>query len=144
MGFALFIIVCIGREAERGFPFYIWAMPAVRISTRLVFLAFGYALKIPIDSRGWIQGKNERKTWDEYHSTELLVDLVWSFGAIICQRRAEAVEEIPVEYIREVKKAIPHFRILNCDLHNPKNWGRHGGKIVLLDYGIDEKVSRMY
>jgi len=38
----------------------------VKVSTRVVFLIGRYAVKIPIDRRGWLQGLNERKLWRKY------------------------------------------------------------------------------
>jgi len=48
------------------------------------------------------------------------------------------------KYVLAVKKRIPELDINGCDLYNPANWGIYRGNIYLLDYGITERVSRMY
>jgi hypothetical protein len=31
-----------------------------------------------------------------------------------------------------------------CDLYNKANWGELNGKRYLIDYGINEEISKMY
>jgi len=46
--------------------------------------------------------------------------------------------------VRYIKDLIPALDIENCDLYNVENWGYYNGRFVLLDYGIDERISKMY
>jgi len=116
----------------------------IRISTRVVFIIKDKVLKIPIDRRGYLQGKNEGKVWKEYKNLGILVPLIWERFGIVCQQTADHLENISEDKVTEIKTAIPKFNFSNCDLHNPKNWGIYNGKTVLLDYGIDEEISKMY
>ena len=115
----------------------------IRFSTRLVFLIGNYAVKIPIDRRGWLQGINERELWNKYKSSNL-VPLVWGLGGIVCQRRAQSLPEFKDDYAILLKQQIPELDIDNCDLYCPANWGKYNDSVVLIDYGIDENISKMY
>ena len=117
---------------------------SIKISTRLVLLIGGYAIKIPLSYRGWVQGRNEAKVWEEHRDLCLLAPLLWSLGGIICMRRVSPVDAVPTHLITLVKALIPAMDIEACDLHRFANWGLYEGRIVLLDYGIDEAVSHMY
>lgn len=116
----------------------------IKYSTRLVILTKDKAYKIPLSYRGWLQGKNEKKVWNKYNSTGMLAPFVWEFFGIVCQTRVSPVESIDVNTVIDIKSLIPQFNFDNCDLHNPQNWGIYNGSKVLLDYGVDEKVSQMY
>jgi len=116
----------------------------IKYSTRLVILTKDKAYKIPLSYRGWLQGKNEKKVWDKYNSTGMLAPFVWEFFGIVCQTRVSPVESIDVNTVIDIKSLIPQFNFDNCDLHNPQNWGVYNGNKVLLDYGVDERVSQMY
>lgn len=117
---------------------------SLRISTRLVILTRTRAIKIPIDRRGWIQGHNEKRTWDRYKHTGLLAPIRWTAGPIVCQQRITPVTKITSTAVAAIRQAIPHLNIANCDLHNPANWGQHRGSFLLLDYGISARVAKMY
>jgi hypothetical protein len=39
---------------------------------------------------------------------------------------------------------IPEFDIDKCDLYRADNWGRLGNDYVLIDYGINEEISKLY
>ena len=113
-------------------------------STRLVILFKNLAFKIPIDKRGWLQGKNEKDVWDIYKHSHFLAPLRWEWFGIVCQERCEPIKAIDENIVKKVKWYIPRFNIPNCDLYNPLNWGIYEGRQVLLDYGIDERISKMY
>lgn len=113
-------------------------------STRLVILTKTKAFKIPVDRRGWLQGKNEKTLWDQYKDSNLLAPLIWEFFGITCQTRIKPISEIDLDRVSQIKSYIPRFQFENCDLYNKANWGWYGGKPVLLDYGIDEEISKMY
>ena len=115
-----------------------------KVSTRVVVITKYKVYKIPIDYRGWLQGINERIIWDKYQDLYCLAPLIWSFGGIVCMQRVEPVEKISNEMVMSVKRLITPLNIPYCDLYNPENWGKHFGKIVLLDYGINERISKMY
>jgi len=119
-------------------------MIKIKISTRIVFILKNRVIKIPIDKRGYLQGKNENKVWDKYKDSGILAPLIWERFGVVCQERAEHIKSIDDDKVMEVKSIIPQFNFNNCDLYNPKNWGQYKGKLVLLDYGIDESISNMY
>lgn len=114
----------------------------IKSSTRVVIILKDRVYKIPIDYRGFLQGKNESKVWRQYKHTNTLVPLKWEKFGIVCQERADRICHRPP--IEEMKKLIPQFDIDNCDLHNIDNWGMYNNKTVLVDYGIDERISKMY
>jgi hypothetical protein len=116
----------------------------IKISTRLVVMGKSKVLKIPVDYRGYLQGKNEGKLWEEYKYKNILQPVIWECFGIVLQKRAEPVESISTSNVKKIKSIIKQLDINNCDLHNPENWGMYKGKLLLLDYGIDEKISKMY
>lgn len=116
----------------------------LKYSTRLVILTKNRAYKIPLSYRGYLQGKNERKVWNEYRHTNLLVPLLYERYGVVIQERVEPVQSIDNTIVRVIKMIIPQFQFDNCDLHNKDNWGLYKGQLRLIDYGIDEKISKMY
>lgn len=117
----------------------------IRISTRVVLLVGSYAIKIPVDRRGWLQGLNEIYLYDKYACIGQLAPLVWWVGGVVVQRRCKPLPVRLVKYYaRRIKENIPELNVRLCDLYQPNNWGVYRGKVVLLDYGITEEVSRMY
>jgi len=115
----------------------------IRISTRVVFITKRYVLKIPIDRRGWLQGINERKLWSKYQSTNL-VPTLWGLGGIVCQPKASKPSTFRTRDVKRIKGEIPELNVTNCDLHNIDHWGTYAGRLVLVDYGITEEISKMY
>jgi hypothetical protein len=65
------------------------------------------------------------------------------FG-IVCQKKYEPVYSIPKRVVKRLKEKIPEFNFDNCDLYNYENWGKDGKKYILLDYGINENISKLY
>lgn len=116
----------------------------IKISTRVVLLIGKYAIKIPIDKRGYLQGKNESKIWEQYNRHCNLAPLLWEKFGIVCQRRCEPLEQLSASMVTEMKGLIPQFNFKNCDLYNIQNWGWYNNSAVLVDYGVDEKISKMY
>jgi hypothetical protein len=116
----------------------------IKISTRLVVMGKSKVLKIPVDYRGYLQGKNEGKLWEEYKYKNILQPVIWECFGIVLQKRAEPVESISTSNVKKIKYIIPQLDIPNCDLYNSENWGMYNGELLLLDYGIDEKISKMY
>lgn len=120
-------------------------MIQIRISTRVVLLVGSYAIKIPVDRRGWLQGLNEIYLYDKYSCTGWLAPLVWWVGGVVVQRRCKPLPARLIKwYARRIKEEIPELNVRLCDLHQGHNWGVYKGRVVLLDYGITEEVSRMY
>lgn len=119
-------------------------MIEIKASTRLVILTKKYALKIPFDKRGFLQGKNEAYIWNKYKHTGFFAPLIWQFFGIVCQRRCHEVDDFDLFMVLEIKENIKEFDFLNCDLFNQDNWGLYLGRQVLLDYGINERISKMY
>jgi hypothetical protein len=118
----------------------------IRVSTRVVFIFKNFVIKFPISRRGYLQGKNERYIWNKYKDYFLLAPLKWERFGIICQSRCKSVgyEKFSTNYVRLVKNIMPEFNIENCDLYNIKNWGVYNDYVVLLDYGVNEEISKMY
>jgi len=119
-------------------------MIRIHISTRVVFLVARWAVKIPVDRRGWLQGLNERILWNQYKTKNCFAPLLFSVGGIVIQKRVEQFTGSVDEYAIKIKRQIPELNIANCDLHKWENWGWNDGDVVLLDYGITEQVSTMY
>jgi len=117
---------------------------AIRISTRLVLLTPRRAYKIPLDRRGWLQGRNERRIWDQYQGTNYLAPLLWSCGGFICMERVDPADQVSGWDRMKVRRAVPPLACRNGDLHRVENWGKHQGRTVLLDYGISSRVAAMY
>jgi hypothetical protein len=118
----------------------------IRISTRVVFIFKNFVIKFPISKRGYLQGKNERFIWNKYKKLNLLVPLKWEKFGIVCQEKCSSVgvNDWSSKNVRLVKNLIPEFDIDNCDLYNRKNWGVYKDSVVLLDYGVNEEISKMY
>ena len=116
----------------------------IKTSTRVVFLFKNFVIKIPIDYRGYLQGKNERQIWDNYKQLGKLCPMIWEIFGIVCQSRCIPIDKINANKVKEIKQLIPTFDFDNCDLYNPDNWGTYNKKEVLLDYGVNEQISKMY
>ena len=56
----------------------------------------------------------------------------------------ELSNTLPLDNIIKIKKQISELNIENCDLHVLKNWGVKSDEYYLIDYGINEKISKMY
>jgi len=116
----------------------------IKISTRVVLLIGKYAIKIPIDRRGYLQGKNEGELYKKYKRYPYLAPLVWEKVGIVCQERCRELDVFDACVVTEVKALMPELDIDNCDLYNKENWGIHKEHQVLLDYGINQSISKMY
>ena len=116
----------------------------IKLSTRLVLIFKKKVIKIPFDRRGYLQGKNEKKVWHKYNAFCNLAPLVWSRFGIVIQIRCKPLDVLNVNYVKKIKKIVSNFDIDNCDLYKKENWGTYKGKQVLLDYGIDKRISKMY
>lgn len=121
----------------------------IRLSTRLVLLTRTSAYKIPLSRRGYLQGVNEGKMWGKYAHTGLLARLRWQLLGVVCQDRipqaAKSLNRALFEQqVAEAKRLIPEFQFDNCDLYNIDNWALLNDKYILLDYGVNERISKMY
>lgn len=117
----------------------------VKYSTRLVFVFKKIVIKIPICRKGFLQGYNEMKIWDKYKDIAPLAELKWMCLGVVCQKKYDSDLLIfPQIEVYNIKKLIPEFDFDNCDLYNPQNWGLEGNKYILLDYGINEHISKLY
>lgn len=116
----------------------------IKISTRLVILTKRRAYKIPISRRGWLQGKNEKFIWDKYKEHQLLAPLVWELFGIVCQKRINPIEYLSEWNVINIKHLMHEFDFDNCDLYRLENWGYHEGECLLIDYGVNKRISRMY
>jgi hypothetical protein len=124
----------------------------IRISTRIVFMFPGFVVKIPISYRGYLQCKNEKRMWMKYKHLNILGKLYWEFMGIVCMKRYRNVNVLEneksghkfIDIVYGIKYMIPEFDIVNCDLYKIDNWGKNGENYVLIDYGINEEVSKMY
>ena len=124
----------------------------IRYSTRLVFLLGKIVIKIPLSKRGYLQCKNEKKMWDKYKHLNILGKLYWEWNGIICMKKYKPTNILInekethkfIDTVIGVKHMIPEFDIEKCDLYRTDNWGRLGNDYVLIDYGINEEVSKLY
>lgn len=116
----------------------------IAVSTRIVLIFKNVVVKIPIDKRGYLQGKNEIKTWKSGKGRQYLAPLLWEKFGLVCMVKCQPLQKLNYSLVAEVKKELPQFNFNNCDLFNIKNWGLYKGRPVLLDYGINLKISKMY
>ena len=116
----------------------------VKVSTRIVFVFKRCVIKIPVSYRGYLQCKNEMKLFKKYKNLDFLGELYWEKYGIICMKKYELAKERPYDQILKVKENINELDIKNCDLFNHKNWGVEEDKYYLIDYGINERISKMY
>ena len=116
----------------------------IRYSTRLVFIFKTFVIKIPISKRGYLQCKNEKKLYDKYKHLNLLGELYWEHYGIISMKRYNTVDLIEDNIVYDTKDKISELNIVRCDLFNPMNWGIDNNKYILIDYGINEDISKMY
>jgi hypothetical protein len=116
----------------------------IKLSTRLVIVFKKFVIKIPIDRRGYLQCKQEKYIYNKYSNCGLLGQLHWYKFGIICMKRYEIASNINPKNVVAIKTIIPEFDFNNCDLFNSKNWGIENGKFLLIDYGVNEKISKMY
>jgi hypothetical protein len=120
-------------------------MLKIKISTRLVFIFRDTVIKLPLSRRGYLQGKNEKVLWDKYQHLTILGELRWERLGIVSMTRYSTLDIIPIGYVNWIKRNIPELDIINCDLHNVKNWGQDTRlNPVLLDYGITQYISTLY
>lgn len=115
----------------------------IKISTRVVIIFKTHVYKFPISRRGYLQCKNEAEVWNKYKHPMLGV-LIWEKFGIVKMKRYSQAKQLPHSNIAKIKQEIQELNISNCDLYNVKNWGFNKGKYILLDYGINEKISKMY
>lgn len=117
----------------------------IRISTRVVLMFEDYVLKFPVSLRGHLQCIQEKYIWEKYHNTGLLGELISYKYGIIKMKKYNPCESIDFLKVMDTKKIIKEFDFKYCDLYNYKNWGKsEDGKIILIDYGINEDISKMY
>ena len=117
----------------------------IKVSTRVVFLLKNIVIKIPISYRGYLQCKNEKFIWDKYKHTGMLAELHSERFGIIVMKKYPSANRVPEYVVHGIKSEIPEFNIPNCDLYRKENWGltQNLGHI-LIDYGINERISKMY
>jgi hypothetical protein len=119
-------------------------MISLKYSTRIVIILKNVVIKIPISKRGYLQGLNEKYIWDKYKQIGCLAELKWMYFGIVCQKRYNPVKIIPNTKVWLIKELIPEFDFDNCDLYKPENWGIENNNYILLDYGINENISKLY
>lgn len=116
----------------------------IKVSTRFVLIFKTFVIKIPLSYRGYLQGKNEKVMWDKYGHTGMLGELYSEKFGIIKMKRYRKPNRIPDYVVNILKNKIPEFNIPNCDLYRKDNWGMDGLNPILIDYGINEEISKMY
>ena len=105
-----------------------------RYSTRLVILFKNFVIKIPLETKGMLQGINEKIIWNKYKDKAPLAELKCMFLGIVIQKRYTEVDYIPMEEVDKIKSTIEEFRFENGDLWNYENWGLDKeGNYILLD-----------
>jgi hypothetical protein len=116
----------------------------MKYSTRLVFLFNNIVIKIPLSKRGYLQGLNERVIWNKYKEYAPLAELKWMYLGIVCQKKYKTIKEIPENQVKYIKSIITEFDFDNCDLYNYENWGIDNDKYILLDYGVNQEIAKLY
>ncbi len=117
---------------------------SIKYSTRLVFLIKDRAYKFPLSRRGYLQGKQESRIWNQYKDTGFFAPLLWERFGIVCQQRIDQLDTLSYDRLRLIRNTVSELNIENCDLHNIENWGIHNNLPVLLDYGINERIASLY
>lgn len=114
----------------------------IRFSTRVVFILPKIVIKIPIDKRGYLQGKNEAILYNKYKHTKLLGELISEFCGVVIMKRYKPLDsKLNPRKVKKIKQTIAELNIENCDLYNPENWGEGH---MLIDYGVNELISKLY
>ena len=116
----------------------------IKVSTRVVFIFKDYVVKVPISLRGYLQCKQEAYIWEKYSHLNVLGKLLSYKNGIVRMKRYEPLKELNYEAVQDVKDKIKEFDFYMCDLYKVANWGKEGNKVVLIDYGINEEISKMY
>jgi hypothetical protein len=117
----------------------------IKYSTRLVFVFKKIVVKIPLSKRGYLQGKNERDLHEKYKGKGLLGELIFEKFGMVIMKTYPLASRIPGYVVYGIKKEIPELNILNCDLHNVKNWGiDENSNPILIDYGVNQYISTLY
>ena len=116
----------------------------IKVSTRVVFIFKDYVVKVPISLRGYLQCIQERNVWEKYKHLDLLGELYSYKRGIIKMKRYDTIAYVDYNDIANVKESIEELNIDNCDLYNKANWGQLNGKRYLIDYGVNEEISKMY
>jgi hypothetical protein len=117
----------------------------IRISTRLVLIFEKRVIKIPLSYRGYLQCKNEKFIWEKYKHTGVLAELYSERFGIVVMKRYPVANRVPEYVVYGLKREIPEFDIPNCDLYRKDNWGiTENLGHILIDYGINERISKMY
>ncbi|MAZ30857.1 MAG: hypothetical protein CMP57_02055 [Flavobacteriales bacterium] len=116
----------------------------IKISTRLVFLIKSKVYKFPLSRRGYLQGKQESYIWNKYKHTKFFAPLIWERFGIVCQERVSPLDRFSHNRLELIRNSISELKIENCDLYNISNWGIYEDQPVLLDYGINKRISNMY
>jgi hypothetical protein len=116
----------------------------IKVSTRVVFIFKDYVVKVPISLRGYLQCLQEAYIWDKYKHLNLVGELYWFKYGIVCMKRYDPIKAVDHYDIANVKGLIKELDIDMCDLYNKANWGELNGKRYLIDYGINEEISKMY
>ena len=114
----------------------------IRFSSRVVFILPKVVIKIPIDKRGYLQGKNESALYKKYKNTKMLGRLISEFCGVVIMKRYKPLDsKLNEDIVKKIKQTIAELNIENCDLYNPDNWGEGH---ILIDYGINERISKLY
>ena len=116
----------------------------IKVSTRVVFIFKDQVVKVPISLRGYLQCKQEAYIWEKYSHLNVLGELLSYKNGIVRMKRYEPIAYVDYNDIANVKESIEELNIDNCDLYNKANWGQLNGKRYLIDYGINEEISKMY
>lgn len=116
----------------------------IKASTRVVFVFKNFVIKIPVSLRGYLQCKQEFLIWNKYKNLNVLGELYWYKYGIVCMKRYPIANSVPEYTIKSIKSLIPEMDISRCDLNVRQNWGMDGVNHILIDYGINEEISKMY
>jgi hypothetical protein len=121
-------------------------------SSRVVFLFGKVAIKIPFSKCGIEQSRVEIEFFNKNKNAIFFpfAKILKTRGSIIFAERCSGIKNNVenAEIIRradKIKFSFKQFDFMFGDIYRIENWGKNqNGEIVLLDYGLDERIQTKY
>ena len=86
----------------------------IRFSTRVVFILPKVVIKIPIDKRGYLQGKNESALYKKYKNTKMLGRLISEFcGVVIMERYKPLGSKLNEDIVKNIYRDFQQSKIIS-------------------------------
>jgi len=121
-------------------------------SSRVVLLIGKIAIKIPFSKCGIEQSRTEINFFYKNKNAEFFpfAKILKTRGSIIFAERCTGIKnnvENPeiIKRADKIKISFDQFNFMFGDIYRIENWGKNrNGEIVLLDYGLDERIQTKY